>query len=289
MNTQYRNFEIIFVDNGSDDDTCSFVRELFGGRKNSRIIELGRNLGFSKGNNEAVKLLDGKAKYLVFLNNDVIVASDWLDRAVEKLEKDNEIKGVKPLHIEPSGKRYSGALFGLNASAVILRDPNYDGVVGYISGACLIIRADAFRELGGFDERYKHYYQDMDLGWRLWTRGYKLVCVPQSIVTHLGGMSTRITLSERERARVWVEDMWLFVIKNYPTRILIKTLLFILASEFVYVAYYSLLTRNPAYLVGRIRGNLESFMRMKELIDVRHRACQKTIPGWLFSTRFQPS
>jgi hypothetical protein len=283
MNTEYTNFEIAFVDNGSDDDSCSIASELFAGHKNFRVIKLEKNMGFSKGNNEALKRLCSSAKYLVFLNNDVIVAPDWIHKAVERLETDYNIKGVKPLHIEPGGKRYSGVFLGRNASAVLVRDPDYDGLVAYISGASLIIRADAFREMGGFDERYRHYYQDIDLGWRLWTQGYRLVCVPQSIVIHLGGASSRMTFSEAERARFLAEDMWLFVIKNYPSAILIKSLFFIVASEFLYMAYYSVSTRKPSYLMGRIRGNLEIFKRIKELACIRRESCQKTIPRTLFS------
>ena len=286
LNSNYPNLKVVFVDNGSQDGSYEFVCELFKQRKDFKAIRFEKNLGYSRGNNEAVRRLDHKPKYIVFLNNDVIVSYNWLKEAVRILESEEHIKGVKPLHLHPDGRSYSGVLFGLNARPVVIRDPLYSGVVAYVSGACLIIDAEVFEELGGFDEHYMHYYQDLDLGWNIWVRGYRLVSVPASIIFHIGGVATSSRFGEEGRAYCMIKDRCFFVFKNYPTKMLLKSLPFIIADLIADSCYHLLWTRNLGWFIGVIKGSISVLRDLKKLLTVRKKYVKRQPPSSLFSFKW---
>ncbi len=181
--------EIIVVDNGSPADDADRIADAAG--PSVHVVRLPKNVGFAAGCNAAVARATGE--YLAFLNNDARPHPHWLAAAIHPLEYDGSIACVasKVLGWDGSTVDFVGAAlsyyghgfrvdFGKPASPM----ENTAVDVLFASGAAMVIRADVFRRVGGFDERYFMFFEDVDLGWRLWLLGYRVRYVPGSIVYH---------------------------------------------------------------------------------------------------------
>lgn len=181
-------YEIIIADDKSSDETVNIEKYV----KNVKIIRNKNNLGFIKNCNNAAEHASGK--YILFLNNDTKVQKDWLNNLLLLIEKDKSIGMVGPKFIYPNGVL-------LEAGGIIWQEgdswqfgrldnpnrPEYNYIkeADYISGACIMIRKELFKDIGGFDERYAPaYYEDADLAFEVRKRGYKVVYQPKSLVIH---------------------------------------------------------------------------------------------------------
>ena len=181
-------YELILVDNCSHDETTSLLDRL----ENVTTIKNEGNLGFIKGCNQGASKARGK--YLVFLNNDIIVTPEWLSKLVKTIENYPKCGAVGCKLIWPNGKlQEAGSIIWSDGSALGYGregDPmhpeySYLREVDYCSGACLLVRKDLFQQLGGFDERYSPaYYEDSDLCLGIWGLGYKVVFQPDVVVFH---------------------------------------------------------------------------------------------------------
>ena len=180
--------EIVIVDNGSPADDAARIAAAV---PDAHVVALKQNVGFAAGCNAGVARATGE--YLAFLNNDARPHPDWLGAALAPLQHDGSIACVasKVLGWDGSTVDYVGAAlsyyghgfkvdFGKSASAM----ENTATDVLFASGAAMVIRADVFRRVGGFDERYFMFFEDVDLGWRLWLLGYRVRYVPGSIAYH---------------------------------------------------------------------------------------------------------
>ena len=181
-------YELIIVDNGSQDETTSLLDRL----ENVTTIKNEGNLGFIKGCNQGASKARGK--YLVFLNNDIIVTPEWLSKLVKTIERYPKCGAVGCKLIWPNGKlQEAGSIIWNDGSALGYGregDPmhpeySYLREVDYCSGACLLVRKDIFQQLGEFDERYiPAYYEDSDLCLGIWELGYKVVFQADVAVFH---------------------------------------------------------------------------------------------------------
>lgn len=166
----FKDFEVIFVDNGSSDNSVEFVKKNY---PKVRVIENESNLGFAEGNNVGYRV--AKGKYVVLLNNDTIVDKNWLKELVDVAEKDKSIAIVGAVSFP----------FGTDLNKVKIGRYNYTlSITGatvsangnrtlYIDGASCLIRKSIFKEL--FDKDYFCYGEDIYLGWLANLRGYKTV------------------------------------------------------------------------------------------------------------------
>lgn len=184
--TTLTNYEIIIVDNNSNDGSVEFIEENF---PNINLIKLNKNYGFAIPNNMAAKTAEGK--FLVFLNNDTTVTPNWLSELIKPIEKDKTIVMAQSLLLHPDGSVDSS---GDYIDSIGRAHSNHDKPkkIRYIlspRAASMIIRKDAFLELGGFDESYFSSFEDVELGWKAWLWGYKVVVVPKSIVYHTGAQT----------------------------------------------------------------------------------------------------
>ncbi len=186
-------YEILIADDCSTDETQNISKVI----ENIIHVKHPQNYGFLGNCNEAAKVARGK--YLFFLNNDTQVQSNWLKSLVDLMEKDKKIGMTGSKLVYPDGalqeaggiiwKDATGWNFGRN------NDPtkpefNYLKEVDYISGAAIMIRHDLWKEIGGFDERYKPaYFEDTDLAFEVRNKGYKVIFQPKSIVIHYEGKS----------------------------------------------------------------------------------------------------
>lgn len=191
--------EIIVADNGSTDDSITMLRDKF---PTVQLILLDRNYGFAEGYNQAIERID--LPYVVLLNSDVEVSSGWLDAPLAALDADPSIAAVQPKLLAEQNRQffeYAGAAGGYmdylgypycrgRIFQCIEEDKGqYDTPTDILwgSGACLFIRTDVYKKEGGLDSHFFAHQEEIDFCWRLRTRGYRLVCIPQSVVYHVGG------------------------------------------------------------------------------------------------------
>lgn len=184
----YSNFETILVDNNSDDDSIQYVKENF---SDSIIIKLEKNYGFAYPNNVGAK--NAKGKYLLFLNNDTEVKPDFLSELVNTMEEDQKIGICQSMLLNPNGDVDSSGDFIDDIGISYSSKEKVENVREILSakGASMMIRKSVFEKLGGFDEKFYISFEDVDLGWRSWILGYKVVIVPESIVYHIGGQTIK--------------------------------------------------------------------------------------------------
>jgi GT2 family glycosyltransferase len=193
-------YEVIVVDDCSDDMTNTVLTQCPG----IRYIRNRHNSGFTRSCNAGSKA--AKGRYLVFLNNDTIVQPGWIDELVDtfRLRPNAGLVGSKLVY--PGGRlQEAGCIIWKDGRAYNVGrgdDPskpeyNYLRSVDYCSGACIMVPADMFRQLGGFDETYSPAYgEDYDLALRIRRSGREVYYQPLSTVIHFEGMTSGTSLKK---------------------------------------------------------------------------------------------
>ena len=191
--------EIFVIDNGSTDDSVSFLNENF---RSVIIIKNNKNLGFAGGYNTGLNKIH--AEYYILLNSDIEVTKDWIEPIIELMEIDNNIAACQPKLLNYNKKtkfEYAGASGGFidNLGYPFCRGRIFNNLeedkgqyndaieIFWATGACLFIRTDLFWNVGGFDEDFFCHQEEIDLCWRLKNKGYKMMVQPNSKVYHVGG------------------------------------------------------------------------------------------------------
>jgi GT2 family glycosyltransferase len=191
--------DIIIADNASTDGSVEFLKEYF---PQLRIISFSENYGFAEGYNKALKEIN--AEYYVLLNTDVEVTPQWIEPVIELMEKNTGIACCQPKiksFLDRTLFEHAGAAGGFidkygypfcrgRMFLTLEKDTGqYNDVkeIFWATGACMFIRANVFHEMGGFDTEFFAHMEEIDLCWRMQNKGYKIYCVPQSEVYHVGG------------------------------------------------------------------------------------------------------
>ncbi len=187
----YKDFETFVIDNGSTDGSAELVEREF---PSIKVIRNGKNLGFACGVNVGLRTCLHDFEYIVLLNPDARVDSNWLSELVKVMETDDRIGICTSLVFSYDGREVAHAggcilnlLLGIMGGyrptqRQLLEKKLYK--VFYASGSSVIIRSKLLREVGLFDPTYFTYYEDVDLCWRGLLRGYRIVCNPRSIAYH---------------------------------------------------------------------------------------------------------
>lgn len=189
----YPNFEIVLVDNGSVDDSPARLLENV---PEIRLIRNATNLGFAGGCNVGIRDALGRGTdYLLLLNNDTIVAPDFLTQLVRVAESDEKIGAASPKVLffdHPDRLNYAGGehrrwrlfpkVFGLRQ----LDDGRYDKIreVSLLTGCAFLIKAEVVRKIGVLEEIYFHFYEDIEWSLRVLKAGYKTFYVPAAKIWH---------------------------------------------------------------------------------------------------------
>jgi GT2 family glycosyltransferase len=216
--------DVVVADNGSTDDSLAY---LAAEQPGVRVLDLGRNLGFANGYNQALQAVDHP--WLVLLNNDAALAPDWLEhlRTFAANHPRAAILGGKLLFQDPptpGGQpvlQSVGASFTTAGTAFEIGWGQPDAgqfdearTVGTIPGAAMLVRREVFFELGGFEPDYVAYLEDVDLCWRAWLRGHEVYVVPGAVAHHHygasggGRLSTyRVRLMQRNRLANMVKNL----------------------------------------------------------------------------------
>jgi len=237
-------YDVLLVDNCSSDDSVDFVETNFPWVK---LIPFKKNYGFGKGNNKGVEYAIGD--YVVFLNNDTKVTTDWLIELVGMaLQHAVPICASKTLFMNNHNLiHYGGAKFTVNGRScgVAFSRQNCEVLSGFYTGypcaAAMLIRRDVFFEIGEFDEDYFACLDDTDLGWRAWLFGYRVLYCPSSVVYHVVSGSTGMSRISPIRAFHGTKNALMNILKNFEPKQLVQGLF--LAGIFDFVEFLLLTKR----------------------------------------------
>ena len=263
----YQNFEIIFVDNASTDDSVEFVKTNF---PKIKIIQNKENLGFAQGNNIGIK--ESQGEIICLFNPDAVAKSDWLSILVSTLESSEKIGAV-------TGKMfYLGDEYGENqifctwskidpysAMPYNFYENEPGSNVDYLTGAAMLLKREVLEKVGLLDPGYFLYFDETDWCARIIRAGYELVYVPNAEVWHkvsasISDSEKKIYYMERSRIR--------FAIKNFDqTYLPIFHLRFFL--ETLYVLGRDLKNRNFTRTKIRLGAISWNFSHLNETIQRR--------------------
>lgn len=191
--------EVIVADNASTDGSLKVMKEHF---PEVRTIVFEKNFGFTGGYNKAFDQID--SDLFVLINSDIEATDGWLEPLIEWMKGHPECGACAPkLHSYQEREKfeYAGAAGGyidrygypFCRGRVLKRletdRGQYDSPadVMWATGACLMVRSEVYRKLGGLDDRFFAHMEEIDLCWRMQLEGYRVCIVPESIVYHIGG------------------------------------------------------------------------------------------------------
>ena len=198
-NTTDSDTEIIIADNNSKDDSIEFLNNNY---PTLRQIILDKNYGFTGGYNKALSQID--ATYYVLLNSDIEVSENWLTPIIDLLDLDSTIGACQPKiksfhkkdHFEYAGgaggfiDKYGYPFCrGRILDTIEIDTGQYNDIcdIFWATGACLIVRADLYKQVEGLDDDFFAHMEEIDLCWRLKNLGHRIVYNPESTVYHVGG------------------------------------------------------------------------------------------------------
>lgn len=266
----YNDFEVIVVDNGSTDDSVADVSSRFP-TLNLRVERLASNRGFAAANNIGASLARGK--WLALLNQDAFPQSDWLERLLEATQRHPEssffasrlIQANCPVRLDGAGDTYhiSGMAWRRHHGDAIDAALQEEEVFSACAAAALCPR-DQFLRLGGFDEDYFSYHEDVDLGFRFRLLGLRCLYVPQAMVYHVGasgsGNRNDLMIYYGHRNMVWT------YVKNMPTSLL----WLYLPAHFMVNLFYAIVFSIRGHGRTIWRAKVDALRGMRAVLRKRH-------------------
>ena len=253
-------WSIVVVDDASPQDPSAALAAY---ERDITYLRLERNRAFAGACNAGARA-GGETDYIVFLNNDTIPAAGWLDVLVQEAERDPGLAAVGAKLLFPNGQiQHAGLAIHQNGLPFHLYmgfdaghpAVNHDRDVVGVTGACLLIRADDFATLGGFDEAYVNAFEDVDLCLRLRERGRRIRYCHRSVVIHLEsvtrfpeGTPVGVSVSERLYDGRWRDKVVPDDLDHYGRDGLLTTSLDVCPIEFSVAPELGFIHRDDAEL-----------------------------------------
>jgi len=220
--------DIVVADNGSTDDSLALLSKEF---PTVHTLPLGRNYGFAEGYNRAIKAVG--TPLVVLLNDDVEVTENWLEPLVSHMEAHRHTMAAQPKLLSARNRsqfEYAGACGGFldkngypfcrgRIFETVEEDHGqYDTTcsIMWATGACLMVRREEYLKVGGLDKHFFAHMEEIDLCWRIRRRGYRIMCIPQSKVYHLGGGS--LPAENPQKTMLNFRNSLLMLYKNLPRK-----------------------------------------------------------------------
>ena len=228
-----KEYEIVVADNGSTDGSVEMLRRDF---PSVRTLVFDKNYGFAEGYNKAIEQVE--SEYIVLLNSDVEVTSGWLRTMIRYLDANPNTVAVQPKILSydsykksPAAVRFehAGAAGGyidglgypycrgrkLDEKEIDYGQYDNPAFVFWTSGACMVVRREAYINCGSLDADFFAHMEEIDLCWRFNINGNDLVCLPQSVVYHVGGGS--LSYDSPRKVFLNFRNDALMLYKNMPT------------------------------------------------------------------------
>jgi GT2 family glycosyltransferase len=213
--------EIILLDNASTDNSLEVVRRFPG----VRLMVQSRNTGFARGNNLAIATASSDSHWLTLVNPDVYVEPDWLEKLLTMARQNPEfdafaaklVNADNPELLDGAGDLYhlSGLVWRRGYNFPIKSIPEVTEEIFSPCAAAAMYRREAFIKVGGFDEDFFCYLEDIDLGFRLRLAGYRSLYVPDSVAYHVGSGTTGGSHSDFAVYHGHRNLVWTYI-KNMP-------------------------------------------------------------------------
>lgn len=275
-----KNFEIVIVDNGSDDESVSFIKSNF---PECKIICFKENKGFSAAVNAGIMVARGE--YIALLNNDIEAEENWLYELCNTLDKNEQIGfcASKMLRyydrnfIDGVGDGYvrGGMAYKLGWAE---KDQGQYNQAAYVFGACAgaaCYRKKVFDDIGLFDEDFFAYLEDVDISFRAQLAGYRCLYVPTAIVYHMGSATTgsrfnntTVYLSAKNYVNV--------LVKNLPAGLWRKDLYWIFRTLSVTFLKYIIRGRGFSLAKAYLSG-LNAAFKQRAIMKAKRKTIQENI------------
>ncbi len=271
-------FETIVVDNGSGDGSVDWLRERF---PDVRVLALDANSGFGEANRLGVEAARGG--YIAFLNNDTVVNAEWLDAMRSALEADPAIAAAcatlrlldRPELLNARGGGLTWLGYGYDPDLGLpYEPPDTPGAVAdtiFPTAAAMLIRRDEFISVGGFDPAFFMYHEDVDLGWRLWLLGRRVVVCSDAVVFHAWGGTIRSSAGLAWKERLGARHSLRTLIKHYEPYNLARALKN-LVKLWVRARAWGRMTHVLAWNLWHLPGTLAWRWRLQRARKVTDRA-----------------
>lgn len=179
-----KDFELIIVDNGSGDGTVEYLKSL----PEIKLITNKENLGFSKGNNQGLKLAEGE--YIGFLNNDILLYPNWFEDCKSVFELENAAF-VSPKHINPHFHNTNEKNYIKYFKKIYNNNKNYEKTFDECQFSCVITKKEVLDKIGWFDENYTPaFFEDNDFKYRAIESGYDCFVINTACFFHFGSVTS---------------------------------------------------------------------------------------------------
>ena len=276
IKTNYDNFEIIIVDNASEDKSYRKCKEKF---ERTRIIENEKNLGYCEGNNIGIR--EAKGDYIIILNPDTIVESNWVEELIsayntfgEGLYQPKILSLDKTEILQSTGNMLH--IFGFGFARDKGKNDNLVKTdiekIGYASGTCLFTSKEVLDKIGLLDSFLFLYHDDLDLGWRAAQMGIDSFYVPNSIIYH----AESYALKWSAKKFYWLERNRKYcLLTHYSKKTYAKMLpTLLLVDFFVWFFYLS-----KGFVGSKIKADLD-ILRNKKSIEKKYQELEskKIVP-----------
>lgn len=233
-----RRIEVLLIDNASSDKSVEMVKENF---PQVKMVVNQRNLGFARGANQGIRQSQGG--YVFLLNPDASVKADQLDKMIDFMEENKEIAVCGPMMTDEQGslqyscRRFPSYLTSISSSQSLLfrcfpgnplscnylltKDSHQEQMeVDWVSGSALLAKKDVLDKIGGLDEKFFMYVEDVDLCYRVKKDGWKVFYFPNAKVQHLIGSSTK-----KEKPKMIIQhhkSIYYFYQKHYALNFILS-------------------------------------------------------------------
>ncbi len=252
-----QDFELIIIDNGSTDGSLQIAKDCGANRADYYVIENDHNTGFSYAVNQGIRA--AKGEYAVLFNNDAFAEPNWLEELVKTADSDPSIFSVGSLmirHYERELADDAGDYVNLLGWACKRGDGLYasryqtqERIFTACGGAALY-RKSILDEIGLFDEHFFAYLEDVDIGWRADTQGYKNIFCPTAVCYHICSATTGSKYNDF-KAKQGGRNNMLLPYKNMPLLQWVLNWPFLLAGDLIKILFFYLRGHGKAYMEGR--------------------------------------
>jgi len=272
-----QSYEIIVVDNNSPDKSGEKFSKKY---QKCNFILNKKNVGVSEGLNIGIR--NAKGKFIVLLNNDLIVAPKWLEHLFDAHEiYGNGLYQPKFLKmnnrdiLDSAGNLINIFGFGFSREKGKKDVLQYNKIeeIGFAAGTCLFCSKEVFDKVGLFDEKLFAYNEDLDLGWRARLLNFKSYYVPKSIVYHYGSAQWKWS---GEKFYLLERNRWIVLLSNYETKTILKLIPSLLVIEMGLILFFTkkrmLVKKLRSYggilrFINHIRKRRKSLKKIKIVED----------------------